>query len=361
VGFLGLPGLGYKIVLTADRTMMSEYHGGIFLGFSACVPRGLIPDALYFRFFCPPVKTRGEHAEAAPYGTRKVEAALLRHGFRQDDIVVAPPGMLRLVVGVETKAVGLTETDPLGIAPATSTFRGIFGGKSYMEWKLHEALHDIQATGMRPKVIVGGPGAWQLEPPDVRKRLGIDCVLVGEGEDEVGPLFEAAVRGDPLPEVVHGEAVPTDHIPTIRGGSVGGLVEVARGCGRGCAFCVPNMRAYRCMTIDHILKEVETNLRSGRQPLLHAEDILRYKAVGLRINKEAVVELFKSVRDFPGVWNVGISHFALSSALAAPDLVEEISGILRLGDEVPWLSGQVGIETGSPRLIKDHMLGKCKP
>lgn len=40
---------GYKIVLTADRTLMSEYGGRVvFLGFSACVPKGLIPDWLYY-------------------------------------------------------------------------------------------------------------------------------------------------------------------------------------------------------------------------------------------------------------------------------------------------------------------------
>lgn len=44
---------GVPIVLTADRTLMSEYGGGIFLGFSACVPKGLIPDRLYFSLFCP--------------------------------------------------------------------------------------------------------------------------------------------------------------------------------------------------------------------------------------------------------------------------------------------------------------------
>ncbi len=44
---------GYKVVLTAERTLMSEYAGDIFLGFSACVPRGLIPDKLYFSLFCP--------------------------------------------------------------------------------------------------------------------------------------------------------------------------------------------------------------------------------------------------------------------------------------------------------------------
>jgi radical SAM superfamily enzyme YgiQ (UPF0313 family) len=46
---------------------------------------------------------------------------------------------------------------------------------------------------------------------------------------------------------------------------------------------------------------------------------------------------------------------------SAPDLVEEISNILDAGKDGGWLSGQTGIETGSPRLIKDHMMGKCKP
>ncbi len=27
---------GYKIVLTTDRTLISEYRGGLFFGFSAC-------------------------------------------------------------------------------------------------------------------------------------------------------------------------------------------------------------------------------------------------------------------------------------------------------------------------------------
>jgi hypothetical protein len=30
------------------------------------------------------------------------------------------------------------------------------------------------------------------------------------------------------------------------------------------------MRRYRYLSVDHILKEVEVNLKAGRQPLLHA-------------------------------------------------------------------------------------------
>ncbi len=360
----GNKGGGYKIVLTADRTLMSEYGGGIiFFGFSACVPKGLIPDRFYFSLFCPPVEVNEDgSAKFAPCGTRKIEAALLNYGFKREDVIVAHPDHIDEVIGPETKVLGITENDPLGIGPATTTFTELFGGKAYMTVKFEELLNHPSVKRFKPKIIVGGPGAWQLENEDVRKSLGVGCVVIGEGEKVVGPLFEKAVNGEPFPEVVHGEVVSEEEIPTIVGPTVDGVIEIARGCGRGCDFCVPTLQRYRCLSIDHILKEVEVNLRAGRQPLLHAEDVLRYKAKGLEINKEAVINLFKTVRSYPGVKGVFISHFALSSVAAAPDLVEEISDILSIGEgNRLWLSGQTGIETGSPRMIKEHMAGKCKP
>jgi radical SAM superfamily enzyme YgiQ (UPF0313 family) len=352
---------GYKVVLTADRTLMSEYGGHIFLGFSACIPKGVIPDRLYFSLFCPSVETNADGSVVhAPNGTRKIEAALLNHGFRREDVIVAHPDHLDKVVGSDTKVVGITENDPLGIGPATSIFTELFGGEAYMAIKLRELLNHPSIERFRPKIVLGGAGAWQLQDDQARRRLGIDCVIVGEGERTAPGIFMRAVGGGELPEVARGEPVPEQEIPTIVGPTVDGIVEIARGCGRGCDFCEPTLLWYRCLSIDHILKEVEVNLRAGRQPTLHAEDVLRYKAKGLEINKEAVVELFKTVKNHPGVKGVGISHFALSSVVSAPDLVEEISNILNASD-TEEIGGQTGIETGSPRLIEKHMLGKCKP
>jgi radical SAM superfamily enzyme YgiQ (UPF0313 family) len=353
---------GYKVVLTADRTLMSEYSGGIFLGFSACVPKGLIPDWLYFNMFCPSVPVNEDGSvRYAPCGTRKVEAALLNHGFKSDDVIVAHPEHLDKVVGSRTKIVGITETDPLGKAPATSTFTQLFEGVAYMNIKFREVLNHPAIRRYKPRIVVGGPGAWQLEDNASRRKMGVDCVVVGEGDNIVGPLFEKAVNGEHLPEIVKGDPVETEEIPQIMNGTVDGIVEIARGCGRGCEFCVPTLQRYRCLPINDILKEVEVNLRAGRRPLLHAEDVLRYKAKGLEVNKEAVIDLFKTVRSYPSVEAVGMSHFALSSVASAPKVVEEISNILDAGKEGGWLSGQTGLETGSPRLIKEFMMGKCKP
>jgi len=353
---------GYKVVLTADRTLMSEYNGGIFLGFSACVPRGLIPDKLYFSLFCPSVETSEDGAvKYAPCGTRKIEATLLNNGFKREDVIVAHPEHLDKAIGSKTKVVGITENDPLGIGPASSTFTQLFGREAYMAVKFRELLSHPTIQRYKPKIVVGGAGAWQLEDSEIRSRLGIDCVVIGEGEKVVGSIFEKAINGEPLPEVVYGEVVDEDDIPLIKKPTIDGVVEIARGCGRGCDFCVPTLQRYRCLSIDHILKEVEVNLRAGRRPLLHAEDVLRYKAKGLEVNKEAVINLFKNVKNYPGVESVGISHFALSSVASAPELIEEISNILDAGKGGRWISGQTGIETGSPRLIRDHMMGKCKP
>jgi radical SAM superfamily enzyme YgiQ (UPF0313 family) len=341
---------------------MSHYNGLVFLGFSACVTKGIIPDKLYFSLICPSIKSNSDgSAESAPCGTRKIEATLLNNDFANEDIIVAHPDHLDKVVGPSTKVMAITEIDPLGIAPATSTFTQMFEGEAYMSVKFRELLDHPSVQKYKPKIIVGGPGAWQLEDAKTRERYGLDCVIIGEGEKVVDAIFKKAINNEKIPGVVHGEVVDEEEIPLIKKPTIDGIVEIARGCGRGCAFCAPTLQRFRCRSIEHILNEVEINLQAGKQPLLHAEDVLRYKAKGFTVNKEAVTNLFKQVKGHPGVNTVELSHFALSSVASAPDAVEEISNILEVDKDVKWVSGQTGIETGSPRLINDIMKGKCKP
>jgi len=352
---------GYKIVLTANRTLMSHYNGLIFLGFSACIPKGLIPDKLYFSVMCPSIGANNDgSSENAPCGTRKIEAALLNSDFEPDSIIVAHPDHLDKVIGPNTKVLSITEIDPLGLAPATSTFKQMFGGDSYMSTKFEELLNHPSVQMHRPQIVVGGPGAWQLEDSETRKRFGVDCVIIGDGENAVDEIIKKAINGEKIPSIVHGNVVKEEEIPVIKNPTIEGIVEISRGCGRGCAFCAPTLQRFRCLPIEHILKEVEINLRAGKQPLLHAEDVLRYRAKGFHVNQKAVTDLFRQVKNHPGVDVVRISHLALSSVVDAPDAVEEISNILEVDKNI-WLSGQTGIETGSPRLINEVMRGKCKP
>ena len=56
--------------------------------------------------------------------------------------------------------------------------------------------------------------------------------------------------------------------------------------------------------------------------------MLRYKARGIEVNRETVIDLFRAVRSHLGVRKVEVSRFALASVASAPEIIEEISDIL---------------------------------
>jgi radical SAM superfamily enzyme YgiQ (UPF0313 family) len=348
-----------KVILTADATLMSEYNKHVFLGFAACAPR-IIPGWLYSKIFCPPTEEDNGIVRHGHCGQRKVEAALLTNGFSEKDVAVVRPDKLHKVISRDSKVLCITTHDPLGLGPASSTFSNLGGREPYTSYYFEKLVKNPLIRQYGLKVIVGGSGAWQLTDERIMGRLGIDCVVVGEGEITALDVVDKALRGETLPSYVQGEVVPLEHIPLIRRPTLNGIIEICRGCGRGCRFCNPTMLNFRCQPIDYILKEAQINVDAGNGVLLHAEDVLRYKANRFTPNEPAVIDLFTQVKHLTDA--VGISHFAHASAAAKPDLIEKISEILEVGSKTcPFISGQVGIETGSSRLVEKYMKGKAKP
>jgi len=362
---------GWRVVLTADETMMSTYGGRLFLGFLTTGPiKGFIPMPLMEKFILTPIpsKSNGE-AILAPHGLRRVEAALIESGVvDENDVIVVHPRNLRKVVGSNTKAILISAIDPLGMGPASTTFAGPYGvihAESFTKRKFRELVcsNIVQRVRKHGTVIVGGPGAWQISR-DVMYDYGIDIVVVGEGEKKVPELLGKILKGwkpkEPMIVYVNrNEIVSADEIPLLRGGTIGGLVEISRGCGRGCKFCSPTTVPLRHRRIDDILKDVEVNVRAGQTSIcLHAEDVLQYGGTPFRKRPEKVVELFSRVTSSPGVVNVGISHASLASIAEMPNTVARVSEIIALSDR-KWMGYQTGIESGSPRLIEMWM--KFKP
>jgi len=357
----------YKIVMTCDRTMASVYHDNLFFGFSACLPQGVVPDWFYYPVFCPsgPADEEGRLL-FANYGMRKVEAALLANGFQRDEVIVAHPNHLHKVISDDTKILSISSNDPLGIGPATSTFTELWGGEGRMAVKLRQLLRSSVVRKYKPTVFLGGPGAWQLSVhPEKMAQLGINCVVVGEGEVTAPKLFRQVLENDDshLPWVVQGETAPDEDIADIAGPSISGLIEATRGCARSCAFCVPSVRKVRSRPLENILHEVQVNLEAGYDGvILHGEDILLYQSDGLKVNQDAVVEMFDRVYRHPGVRWVTASHASLASAASSPKTVEGLAHAIELGSpERGTKAFQVGIETASPKLIRKHMKGKVYP
>jgi len=72
-------------------------------------------------------------------------------------------------------------------------------------------------------VIVGGPGAWQIEHKGVQDDWGIDTLVHGEAEAHVESLFQAAVRGEALPRRIECHSPPLEAIPTTHNRSTFGV------------------------------------------------------------------------------------------------------------------------------------------
>lgn len=359
---------GYKVVLTADETLMCNYGGNIFLGFMTTGPvSGFKPFNMVMNFLLKPVPVDSNgRAITAPLSLRVIESILIDSNVvKPDEIVVTHPKALPKVISEETRIIGVSVMDPKGLGPASSTFSGPYGlvhSEPYSAYMFKKLIRSgvVQEARKWASIVVGGPGAWQLNVDDMGK-LGIDVLFIGEAEEEIQRLFRRLIEdGRPgKPTVV--TANPSRSIPRIRGATVCGLIEVSRGCGRGCRFCAPTMRILRHKPLEDILHDVKVNVEAGQRNIcLHAEDVLQYGGTAFKKRPDLVRKLFNSIMSIDGVKFVSVSHAALSSIAENPRLISDVSGILGLAKN-RWLGYQTGIETGSARLIDKLMHMKPYP
>ncbi|HXG14462.1 MAG TPA: radical SAM protein [Candidatus Nitrosotenuis sp.] len=410
-----------KIVLTADRTLMSNYRGISLATFFGCAPaldpnrdhnsfwykilKNQVTPKILFDFICNPIPHNNGVASYAPYGLRKVEAGLLRDGFKREDVVVAHPDHVDKFIGPETQVVGTYEMDPLGMGPVTMTFT--YGRKqiSYDEYYnayLHKKIIEAKKkNGSNAKVISGASGTWQYNyDPEKIEEFGIYAVLEGELggiapeiDGHAGRFFNYLIDGEfenmnPFRKrsdfkvdikefhrngrTIHGRFVnfwdrpEIDEIPEIVEPSMHGMIEVMRGCGRGCKFCDVTLRALRYYPPEKVKREIEVNIKKGglRNAWIHSDDIFVYgmdprTSKQMEPNREALEELFTAVME-AGVTHTNPTHGTLAGAIADEKLIPNISRIIKAGPG-NLIGIQCGFETGSLRLIGKYADRKLAP
>ncbi|WGI16681.1 radical SAM protein [Methanonatronarchaeum sp. AMET-Sl] len=350
-----------KVVLTSDETMMSDYSGGVFIGFSTCMPTGIFPTWLYFKTVAPPVPREKGRAVQADYGLRIVESTLLENGFSREEVAVVHPKDIEKVVGENTEIIAIGGHDILGINPPTSEFvEFLQTGPPLNRVKFLELIR--KPVVQDKKIIVGGKSAWQVADKEIMDKLGINHVYLGEAETKILETIKSILEGEKLPEIIEGEEASVEQIPLLKGATIHGLVETMRGCGRGCDFCTPAMQKIRFKPIENIVKDVETNLNAGIETaLLHSEDILRYGTKKITPKPKKVIKLFNEISKLERVKSIKTSHISLASAYHNQELVKEISDICMALPKQKIIGTQTGIETGSPKLINRYMPGKPLP
>lgn len=340
----------------------------------ASVPAQFAPRFLYKKNLERSVHPDGT-AVVAPYGTRVAQAILLRH-YPPEDVAVCHPEQLHLFVGPRTRAVGVSVHNPIGTAFSTGVYSNIFGStaRPINAYETERIFFHPALRKHRPKIIVGGAGAWQIEKVDGLERLGVTCLATGRGEAVIADLFRMADEGKSLPRVVRAPEPTLSQIVLPKRRSTFGILEMTRGCGRQCAFCTPTLETRLSVSPDQLLEVAEANIREGGRGVFPvSEDIFIYGAGPpfYLPNADALVNLYESVAGIKGVEFVPLSHATLTPALVNPHLIRELSRILlrrsilrnpaSTHPDKTFLSPLIGIETGSPRLASLTMPGKALP
>ncbi len=361
---------GVPIVLTGSATEMSDFKLNPFRAFTGGFPTAIIPRFLLRKYWYPRVPTNGnDTAKFAPYGMRKIEATLIKE-FGEQKVAVAHPYDLKTFVGPNTKVIGITSMEPAGTGFVSRTYTSLvgFGGEPVAAAEFRDLITNPILRKWGAKIVLGGAGSWQIYRAKLQKEYGIDCIVMGEGEKTAVQIFSKALNGEKLPKVVETEPPDPKEIYPIVNPSVFGTVEITRGCGRACKFCSPMMRGRHSFPLEHIMQEVKLNAKHGtRMIILASEDMFLYQCNDKFLpNREAIVKLIISIAAVPEVEFIQPAHAALAPVVCDPEMIEEIGPVLL--DKSYWVTNgirhssiEVGIETGSIRLMKKYMKGKMLP
>ena len=365
-------------MLTASNSEASEWRHSIWQQMlSATIP------SKFSNTFIKPESLLNEswpdgRAKYVPNGLRMVETLLLRH-YSEDDVVTCYVENLDKFVGPDTKILAIHAHNPLGISYATDVYSKL-GGENLMPVNASEFLRIVKHPVIqlhKPRIIVGGPGAWQLERANRLDEFKVDYLIDGEIERAFADIFARILDGDPsLPRIIKIPKAmqPTvEEIPVVRHRSTFGVVEITRGCGRGCQFCGPATKVGRSFPLDHILNSVRVNVNEGAsEVMLVSEDMFLFEQLpNFETNVPALERMFQHVLAVPGVETIQLSHITMAPVVKDPTIIERLTPLT-----VPYshlkhpestdpnkcvVDPIIGLETGSPRLFETYMKGKAYP
>jgi radical SAM superfamily enzyme YgiQ (UPF0313 family) len=361
---------GSPIVLTASRAEMSDYNNNPMMAFVCTFPKAI--SMRHLKDYLPGIENEDYSTKFAPYGLRKVEALLIKE-FGKDNVVVSHYDNLHKFIGEKTRLVCISTMDPMGLAYVSTTYNSLigFGGEALNTVDFTRLLTHPSLIKYKPKILVGGAGVWQIRDAGTQEEFGIDVLFQGEGERDLVPVVLKMLNGEYVPSYYKATKPGMDEVPLINHAASYGMVEIMRGCGRGCKFCSPTMRTRYSLSIEHIMKEVEVNIKGGSRAIFTAtEDMFLYKSKpGFIPDRHEIVKLYQTIASYPGVENIILSHASFAPIIYDPKILEELTPILmektvwtpERNYKQPFISVEIGIETGSTRLMNENMKGKALP
>jgi hypothetical protein len=242
-----------------------------------------------------------------PYGLRKIESIV--------NSKIVPPKSISKYLNND-KILGIYVNDPLVQTEVSKGLTKIFGEEPYHYYTFKSFSNFIAQLKKKYdfKVIIGGPGAWEIT---IDRPEWVDTILLGEAEVSLPKIIEKAS----FPKTAYGEK--TERFTPIRGPSALSEVEIKR--------------KDRKIPLDVIRSELEIQSKYHDYVNLISDDLLSYGT------EEEVIELLKLSSRY------GKVIFSQISLVTSYNFnFEKIKTVLNLSENnwrSPVLSGKPGICT----------------
>ena len=355
------------VILVADRTLSADYKI-LFEGIFGTMQTTQVPEIAMRRFLCPPVKVDvSGRAKTVPLGLRRVESAVLKFTeLRAKDVVCTTPEKLGELLGPWVKVVGFSSSDPMGMGMSNTTTTNFWKGELYTKYWTRQMLKELVKSKDRYnfKVVAGGAGAWQfVRYGDSVAKECIDVIFEGYFEGTGPGLFSDIVNERPVDDHVCETKCYADKVQPMMSASGLGIIELSRGCGRGCKFCTMAGRKMEHISPATILSDIETNVSAGvRSVVSGSEDFFRYGAKGLKPDFDKLCELLEKMRQVKGISFMQIDHANISSVMQlSQQELTKVRELLSWQSKTDYLWVNMGIESANGRLVAANCPGKISP
>lgn len=353
------------IVLTSDASLMIRMDASPIKSLFVTMPNTVIPLPLYKRI-CKPLEVNDEGIPSrGTTALRTVEAIINNSNLQKYNTKIVSPNHLKAQINENTKIVGISAEDPLGISPATVQFTSLFGGEAINYIMFNKLMNNIKKLKRKFdfKVVFGGPGAWEFRSQALAEHYGVDYIFRGEAEPVLPSFFTEIIENPDEIESyeVIGKPAKPEEVPKLLGPVNTKIIEISRGCGRGCKFCpegpIGKMRSF---PLEKILHDARLHVDVGYKAItLQSEDALRYGSSNFLTDWEILSNLIEELYGI-GVRDINFTSATFTSFYNDPDLIKRLTEKLNRFSKKENVI-QVGLETASTRLMEMHFANKGSP